>query len=280
MRIPLPKQYYQIVDFKYKGYKIRTYRFGTGKKKIFSLPGFPHSGLIYLYFLLNYDLNKVTFITFDLPGWIGCSDNLFKDSRYDEEVIVDIAQHVIAKYNLVDFNVIGYSFGSSIAARIIGLKKYNIEKLVLVSPVLNGIKIKKSRWLLNFLRVLKLNSYFKVRMKTAFRWYKARLKAVGVDKNSLNEYYKLLDRADPRILLESINTLFTREYTEYLKDFPKGKIMIATSKDETPFIQDQAQFLMDTLEGEKVLYLRGDHTEFFIDPNKEKVRRVMEFLTE
>lgn len=278
MKLPLPKEYYKISDVVFNGHKIRTYRFGIGKKKILSLPGFPHSGLIYLYFLFKYDLKKVQFITLDIPGWIGNSENIFDNGNYDEDKVLEIIDKVIEKYDLNEFSLIGYSFGASLAARIISNKKYKIEKAALVSPVLHGSKITDRRWLLNVINSLKIYSYLKVHVNHRFRYYKARLKLMGVDTGVLLEYFRLIKKSDSKVLLESLNKLFTTDYFEYLKDFDQSKILIASSKDEAELFRDQADRLKDYLDGEKSIYMHGSHEDFIVEPEKESVKKIMEFL--
>ncbi len=278
MRIPLPKEYYKITDIGYKGKKIRTYRFGIGPKKVLSLPGFPHSGLIYLYFLIQYDLTKVQFITLDLPGWIGNTSNYFEDESYDEELVIDIVSTVIEKYNLKDFGLIGHSFGSSIATRIVGLNKYDISKLALISPVLRGTEVKDRRWMLTLINNLKVYSYLKFHIHHRYHLYKARLKLMGIDVQILDDYLDLINKSDPKILLESLNKLFTSNYDHYLKEFDPKKILIASSKDEDPFFRHQASILRRELKDENTLYLHGNHEDFIIEPKKESVKEIMKFL--
>lgn len=278
MKLPLPKEYYSVINLPYKGKKIVVYRFGIGKKKVLSLPGFPHSGLIYLYFLLKYDLTKVTFITLDIPGWIGNSDNIFKDSEYNEDTIVDIVEKIIEKFNLNKFSVIGYSFGSSLAAKLVALGKYNIEKLALVSPVIHGNRIDDRRWLLNIIKSLKLYSYFRLHINHRFRLYRARLKRYGMDEKILKEYFVMLQNSDPKVLFESINNLFNSNYVKFLKDFDTNNILIASSRNESKYLRDQASYLRKDLVGEKSLYLNGSHEDFIMNPTKNIVGEVMKFL--
>lgn len=280
MKLPLPKEYYSINDINYKGHKIRTYRFGIGQKKVLSLPGYPQSGLIYLYFLLKYDLKKVTFITLDIPGWIGNSDNVFEKQDYDEDILIDIISKVIGKYRLNDFSVIGYSFGSSLAARIVGLNRFKIEKLALVSPVLHGNRIEDRRWLLNLIRSLKLYSYFQLHINHRFRIYRARLKLYGIDEKTLNEYFNMLNKADAKVLFESINKLFTSDYSNYLQKFDSKNILIASSRKESKFLRDQAKYLRESLIGENSLYLYGSHEDFIINPSGKTVEELMSFLVD
>ncbi|MCC7289809.1 alpha/beta hydrolase [bacterium] len=278
MRIPLPKHYYKIVDLKFESKRIRTYRFGIGPKKILSLPGFPHSGLTYLYFLLKYDLKKVQFITFDLPGWVGNSENIFEELGYNEEQLIILVELIINKYELNHFSVIGYSFGSSLAARLVGLNKYRIEKLALISPVLDGDQITYRRWLLNTLRQFKVYDYLKLHIYRKMNIYKAQLIKLGLDPSLLDEYQKMFKNSDSKVLLESIDKLFTSNYSSYLVNFDADKILIASSKDESPYIKEQSTLLRRKLKGEKTLYLEGNHEDFILHPETEMVVKVIDFL--
>ncbi len=103
---------------KFNGYNIQTYSFGAGEKVVLSFPGFPHSGLYFTLFLRFYDPTRVKFITFDLPGWFGNSENVFQNSEFAIETYVDIAEKILEEYEVKKFNIIGYSFGSALAVLI------------------------------------------------------------------------------------------------------------------------------------------------------------------
>ena len=76
------------------GKKVQTYSVGEGKKVIFSFPAYPHSGLIYMLFMLKYDLSKVKLITFDLPGWVGTTERFSEDGSFDVDILIKIAKAI------------------------------------------------------------------------------------------------------------------------------------------------------------------------------------------
>jgi pimeloyl-ACP methyl ester carboxylesterase len=281
MRLPLPKQYYQINDIHYKGKRIRTYSFGIGEKKILSLPAFPHSGIIYLYFLLKYDLNKVQFITFDLPGWIGRSENIFKHSVYDEKEMLELLDHIINHFSLKTFSVIGYSFGTSLACALVGENKYDIEKLALISPVIYGkaIKEKAKRFLLNFIQFTDTFIFARLYVLSRFKIYKPTLIHTGMDVRILQEYKEMIYSADPKVIFTSLKHLFSSDYCDIIRKFPHSHLLVANSKDESKFLRDQAAHIRRIVSGVKTLFLHGAHEDFILKPNSDVVKAVIRFLT-
>jgi pimeloyl-ACP methyl ester carboxylesterase len=281
MKLPLPKEYYKIVDIHYKGKRIRTYSFGIGEKKVFSIPAFPHSGVIYLYFLLKYDLNKVQFITFDLPGWIGRSENIFKNSIYDEKEMLELLDHIIKFYNLKLFSIIGYSFGTSLATALLGENKYNIYRVALISPVLNGISIKEKakRFALNFIRFTNSFIFARLYVLSRFTLYKPTLITAGMDAKVMEEYKAMIYSADPKVIFTSLQHLFSSDYSEILKSFPHHKLLVANSKDESKFLRDQAAHIRRIVDVDKTLFLHGAHEDFILKPRADVVKAVIRFLT-
>jgi len=73
-----------MFDFQYfskrvnfKGHQIQTYTYGLGKKVILALPSFPNTGLYYLFISKYYNNPKYKIISFDIPGWMGWSENVW-----------------------------------------------------------------------------------------------------------------------------------------------------------------------------------------------------------
>src|SRR3972149_5174458 len=97
-------------DIQYQGHNVQTYALGSGQTTVFSFPSFPHSGLMYMWFLNHYDLSKIRFITFDLPGWIGHSDNFFEQQPFKMPTLINLAKTILRDYQIKEFNLIGYSF--------------------------------------------------------------------------------------------------------------------------------------------------------------------------
>ncbi|MCK9368444.1 alpha/beta hydrolase [Candidatus Dojkabacteria bacterium] len=281
MKLPLPKEFYKITDIHYKGKRIRTYSFGIGEKKVFSIPAFPHSGVIYLYFLLKYDLNKVQFITFDLPGWIGRSENIFKDSIYDEKEMLELLNHIIKFYNLKTFSLIGYSFGTSVAAALLGENKYDINKVALISPVLYGKAIKErfKRFAMNFIRFTNSFNFARLYVLSRFYAYKPTLITAGMDAKIIEEYKAMIYSANPKVIFSSLRHLFSSDYSEILKNFPHHKLLVANSKDESKFLRDQAAHIRRIVDVDKTLFLHGAHQDFILKPQADVVKTVMRFLT-
>lgn len=280
MRIPLPKQYHKTIDLKYKGKKIRTYVFGRGKKQVLSLPAFPQSGLIYLYLLLHYNLDKVRFISFDLPGWIGESENIYTDSTYSEDDTLDLVRSVIKYYELKNFSVIGFSFGSTLATRIYNEFSEVVEKLVLVSPVLSGISVDDKLIRSTLKLVKKYNAYdiAKQYVLIRFKYYKKYLRTTGMESSVIDQYYKMVKKVDSKVLFTSLEHLYSSDYSKYLTKLKDRNVMIVSSINELPYFRKQAGHIRHILDGEKNLYLRGNHEDFVLKPKADNVKQVMDFL--
>ncbi len=267
---------------KYKDNYIQAYSIGSGDKVIFSFPSFPHSGLTYLLFLKDYNLTKFKFITFDLPGWIGYSENVFKNGDYDLEVCINIAKHILKEYSVKKFNVIGYSFGGALALKFAYEMEDSIDKIVLVSTIINSKIIAN----LNTVRAVKLLKKIN-KPSILLRIIHNRVKkftkfiiAEGImPEELLLKYIDMSQHINARVLLESIFTLFNSDLTEVLLNLKDKKdFLIVNSKDEASMFRIQAEFLRRHLDNEKSIYLHGTHDDFLLNPHKDVVKEVINFL--
>lgn len=280
MRIPLPKQYHQTIDLRYKGKKIRTYVFGRGQKKVLSLPAFPHSGLIYLYLLLHYNLDRIQFISFDLPGWIGESENIYEKSLYSEDETMNLLEKIISHYNLINFSIIGFSFGTTLATRLLEKYPEGINKIALVSPILKGLDVddKSIRNRLKFINRFHAYELVKKYVQHRFRKYRKYLASTGMEQSVIDQYARMLNNSDAKVLFTSLNHLYTNDYSQYIKNFNNKDILIVNSKEETPYFRKQAGHIRHILNGEKSIFLHGNHEDFVLRPQAEVVKQVIDFL--
>ncbi|MDQ6985179.1 MAG: hypothetical protein Q9M91_01370 [Candidatus Dojkabacteria bacterium] len=108
---------YTSKRIKFKSSEIQTYTFGSGKKVILSLPGFATPGIFYLFFTSFYNHKNFKIITFDVPGWGGLSDNIFKDNKFSIDECVEIAEKVLEEYRVKTCNIIGYSYRGAFSLR-------------------------------------------------------------------------------------------------------------------------------------------------------------------
>src|SRR5690606_32874390 len=105
---------------------------------VFCLPPFPHSGIIYLNLAKHNLHGNLKFISFDIPGWVGNSENIFEENDFDILEIIGICQTIVDHMNVKKFNLLRYSFGTSIEALFAALSEERLKKLIFVSPVVNA----------------------------------------------------------------------------------------------------------------------------------------------
>lgn len=280
IKIPIDKSLYKLNKIHVNGNVIQTYSFGTGKKKILSFPAYPHSGLIYFYYLYSCNLSKVNVLTFDLPGWVGNSTPSKRAIGYDEDLVLDIADRLTDEYEFDKYSVLGYSFGTSLSVRHSANHLDRVDKVALISPLLNGpiAQTSQSR-LLNFVNTTKTPWFLKYYVKHRFNKYRKFLSKQPLISEVLDDYLKLIQKADSKILFESIYHLFNTDYTEYIKQIPSEKLLVVSSKQESQFLRKQAEYLRRVIDGEKTTFLSGAHEDFVLKPNSQKANEIIDFLT-
>ncbi|MEO6728688.1 MAG: alpha/beta hydrolase [Candidatus Dojkabacteria bacterium] len=266
----------------YKGFNIQTYSFGTGEKVVFSFPSFPHSELYYLWFLTHYDPSKVRFITFDLPGWAGYSEDMFRNRDFNIDEYVDIAKQILKDYKVEEFSVIGYSFGGAMALKLAADLKNQVKKVVLVSSVINSNLIGRFHTfkLINIVHYLKYYSVLKTMIIRKMREVsKVLIIEESVPEVFLEMYSDMVAHLDPRVIAESIYQLFTSDYTKYLEDIKDKEILIVNSSQEDKIFRVQAEYLRKSLQNEKSLHIHGSHDDFILRCKADVVKDVINFLT-
>lgn len=271
---------YTIKTINYKGYKIQTYKFGSGKKTILALPSFPHSGIYYLWFMQYYDLDKATIITFDLPGWVGESDDIFKKEKFSLETCVEIAKTVVDSYSPNDYGVIGYSFGGALAARLAS-EDPRIKRIILASSIIDS-QLLKGYWPYGIIGILynwKLGFVLKLYLVLRFGWYKRALKKEQMSSEVMKRYEALINKADGNVLLHSLYTLFSTDWSVIIKELKNISILVISSRDESRFLRLQSEHIRRELDMEKSFYISGAHEDFILKPKRETVKCVIDFLT-
>lgn len=265
----------------YKDSSIQTYEFGTGEKVVFSFPSYPHSGLYYLWFLTHYDTSKVRFITFDLPGWTGYSDNVFQGREFSIDEYVDIAKVILRDYKVERFSVIGYSFGGALALKLASDLKDKVDKVVLVSSVINSKLIDR----INITRLIKTAhflKYYSILKRIVLRKMRE-VNSVLIMESSippvfLNMYSDMVRQVNARVITESIYQLFTSDYSKYLENIKDKDILIVNSMNEDRMFRIQAHFLRNFFKNEKSLHIVGTHDDFILRCKEEVVKDVINFL--
>lgn len=264
-----------------EGKKVQTYSLGTGEKTIFSFPAYPHSGLMYILFMLKYDLTKVRLVTFDLPGWIGMTEAFDKKGYFDIETIKKIVDAIIKEYRMDRFNVLGFSYGSLLALMVANSYSDRIDRVALVSPIVKSSLASKSSdaFKLKFLKYSRLYFLIKPYVRWRFSIYNKPLQEEGIPSQFLYSYQKMMDSIQSRYLFESLYHLFFSDNADLLRNIQEKKILIANSKTETQYFRKQSGYIRQILKGEKSLYLEGEHQDFLLHPKKDVVSKIVGFLT-
>lgn len=274
---------YNSKRINYQGKQIQTYTFGDGENIIFALPSYPHSGLYYLFFTKFYTENNYKFITFDLPGWAGWSENVFLDDQTQPTIpkFLDIAEAVLAEYGVKEFSLLGYSFGSALAFMLAAREPARIKKLVLVSPLIFGQYTYGTNQRAQLVIAKRVNAYkilkslFVYKTKQILPYLEQYIKP-----ELLSLYTSMFAQADGRVLLRSIWELFNINNDDLLPQIRRIKdIMVVSSQDEDRLFRYQAQHLRHKLDSEKTLIIHGSHDDFIINPKSSTVSAVMDFLT-
>lgn len=196
------------------GRKVQTYSIGHGDKLILSFPAYPHSGLMYVLFMLNFDLSKVKLVTFDLPGWIGMTESVGKEEVFNLEDILKITKEVVKEYKMEKFNVIGYSYGSLLALESAKSFSDRVERVAVVSPVIKKSKVLDFDVAFGVAALKVTGTHFLLRpyLNYRFKKYKQALLDNGVPVQFVYLYEEMMKKARTKYLLQSIHDLFFRSY--------------------------------------------------------------------
>ncbi len=270
--------------FDYKGKKIQVYEFGKGDKLIFGFPGFSFPGIAFSYGFADIDPNSYKFLTFDLPGWGGWSENIFEDNSFDANKYVELALEIIEFYknrdNLTLKGFLGYSFGTRLAIEANKLLDYKY-KCVLVSPVILGGKY----WSLDRKLLITLASRLKTKkiMKNIIlkKFYKQVYPEIkgNYSDGLLDQITSMLIRSDGLIMIRSLDWLLNSSYEQIAQIKNMGnKFFIINSRDEYSGFKKQAMFMRRFLLGEKTAHLRGDHNQFLLKPKAGLYKKIIDFI--
>jgi pimeloyl-ACP methyl ester carboxylesterase len=272
----------EIRRIHYQGKPIQTYSFGQGEKTVFSFPAYPHSGVIYLKFLEQYPEANVRFITFDLPGWIGMSENVFLDTEFTMSECVKIALKILEEYEVESYGLIGYSFGTALATILSYYDFDRVTRLALVSPVVNCRLMEKS-WNMvkvNIAQKLGIGEFVGIYIRYRYAKYKNYLRKAGYPEEFIVEYQKYFNAANGKVLLDSLYKLFHGDLSLYFNKLSNKKVLVVNSKDETDMFKKQAEYIRRILKEENSLYITGSHEDFVLKGNPIAAKHVLRFLAE
>ncbi|KKQ34841.1 MAG: Alpha/beta hydrolase fold family 3-oxoadipate enol-lactonase [candidate division WS6 bacterium GW2011_GWA2_37_6] len=271
---------YNVRRLKYKDKEIQTYSFGTGRKKILSLPSFPHSGIYYILFTQFYDPTKFQVITLDLPGWAGWSENVFAKGEFNPDEYIKILSQIIKEYSLDKFSLIGYSFGGALAIKLAALYPDRITNLALVSTIVKGALLNGSdkKFRLELAKILHQEHRLRNYIFKEFTSYNTIIKD-NFNETMLYQYKSMLEQASTSVLFDSLYWLFHADLTPFLKNVKRIKnILIANSKDEPKIFKKQMEYMRRYFDGESSLKISGRHEDFILQPKSEQIKAVLKFL--
>ncbi len=264
----------------YKGKYIQTYSFGEGDNIVLALPSFPQSGIYYLWLLDKIKFTNLKFITFDLPGWSGYSEDFLEYKSFHLDIYIDIAKEVLNAYKIKEFSILGYSFGGAIGIELASELKHRVKSIVLVSTIINGKKISlrnRTKFLITIAYYLGLHYKIKSYILNVFNDIKKNHDPL-MPNILLNNYSDMLNNIDEKIISKSAYDLFHSDWTKYLLNIQDKKIMILNSIDEKLLFKSQAKYIRKILKNEKTIYLHGTHDDFILKPNSKVIQEVIEFL--
>lgn len=271
---------YNVRRINYKGQEIQTYSFGTGKKKILSLPSFPHSGIYYILFTQFYDPTQFQVITLDIPGWAGWSDNIFKNKKYDPQEYINVLKLIIKEYSLNKFNLIGYSFGGALAIELAAMEPKRINNLAIVSTIIKGDLLNRSpqKFRLHLAKVLHQEHRLRNYLLKVFDSYQQVVED-NYNATMFQQYKSMIEQSDQKVLFESLYWLFNTDLTKYLEKI-KGieNILIVNSKNEPEIFRKQMEYIRRNLNTENTIKISGQHEDFVLQPKAENIKEVLEFL--
>lgn len=281
MQNPGFKFEYFSKSIKYKDFNISTYVIGSGEKTVLSLPSFPHSGLYYLWFLNHYFFDKVKFLTLDFPGWIGFSDNIFANSKFDIEEYVKLVKHVVHTYKLKKFSLLGYSYGGALAVRLAHELPNMVDRIVLVSPVIDSSIIQNTKEvrLVNLLKKSHLEPLIKAYLYNRWKAYRPIMLSQGLPSPFAAIYAAMIQQASSQVILDSLYTLFKTNWSPYLSALEDKQLLIINSRSEGKMFRKQAELLRRKFGGKSSFY-PGGHEDFILKPKSEVVRDVITFLSQ
>ncbi len=272
---------YSQTFIKYGRYNISTYTFGKGKKTLLLLPPFPHSGIIYGLMHLVADSKEYRLISLDIPGWLGDSENSFKDGfSYDK--MMRMISKVISYYTQGPISLLGFSFGTSLVARAPKYIENEIQKAIFISPVINTNILLRTKER-DIVRLLSEHNGYNISMpylSSRIQKYSNMLKEEGIPQNLIDMYMSYYKYVDPKVVLTSLNELLQGDLTEDIKWFNNIPTLVMNSINESYDFILQADYIRDLLSSEKSRYISGSHEDFLLFPTKQDIQDIFDFLND
>jgi esterase/lipase len=218
-----------------------------------------------------------------MPGWGGLSHNIFENKPYDFYENVEIAKEVLKYYDIDRFSLIGYSFGGSMAIKLAIEMAHRLDKLVIVSGIVDYKVIENEpfRKIILLLKQLNAGWFIKYKVMSEINRY-IRVLSNYIDREILLEYRDMMSKSNPRILMESVFALFNVDLRKEISVIKSNQppILIVNSDTEDKIFEKEADFLAKELNVENRYHITGAHDDFILRPKSETVQKVMEFLLE
>lgn len=273
---------YEADIVKFKGYDIQAYRFGSSDNVSIAFPGFPLSGSFYLWVMSQYDLAKVSIITFDIPGWAGTSDNIFKNSNieFNIDTLTEIAQEVVKFYKVKKLNIIGFSYGTALALDYCSKHKQEVEKVVIMSPFFlkRFLSLYFLLWLIVKLPDRLLGELFKLFVYYGMLPIYKKYREINVPDHFLNIIKHGMSKIDAKLTGVSLKYIAKVDFEDKLKALKEKKVLIVTNNNEKGIFKKHADFLKKVLPQSKLMHVNGKHEYMYITPSREFVKKIVDFL--
>lgn len=127
-------------------------------------------------------------------------------------------------------------------------------------------------------RKLRAHIPFAAYVKSKFLTYSQDLLSEGFSPEYINKYKAMLKNVDTKVLLSSIHTLFSSDYTDQLCKIDGKKLLVVNSINESDFLRKESEYIRRHILFEHSMYIHGKHEDIAIHPNKEYLKSIVRFL--
>lgn len=253
--------------------RIRVSKFGNGNKSIFLIPGIISPGLQYKFIFKDLLDSGFAFYAIDLPGWIGKSEihNIEKMLKISHADVVDFT---IKQLGFSEIDILGYSYGASIA-----IESSRNKKLALVSPVFNQELFKD----LNYIRAVKFLKHFDFGNFIEKKFLK-RYKNIAdpsmqkqMTAESFDKYLELYSGVNLKIISRDLNDIFKINLLANLEYTNPKDVLYVHSKKEKEIFQNHHRYAKQNYNFSFLEYKTG-HNGFALSPDNDVLSEILIFF--
>lgn len=260
---------YSSLRVPFQNREVQAYTFGEGKVKILMPPSFLHSGLSTMLFTRELNVPEIQIISYDAPGWGGWTDDFEMEQGFDINLVAQMGIAVMDYLECQNFNLIGYSYGGAFSCEIYQQAPTRIDRLVLVSGVVNGQLVQydpEYKWLIRIDR-LNVERLMRVFFVQRLNKYIKQLHSEGVSKQLLKQYATTFAQVQPQTMVKSAERLFNSDFSSTLQAIDDNGLpaFISFAREEKSLFQTQAQFASKLLPQAEVHEFNGNHDSFLVD---------------